>query len=75
MSPKLLELLLATRGIYEFWCENKWGAKTQSASEKSYKKKNAAEADEFVKTFSSEVSSAISDKQSDAQRVRLFLPR
>lgn len=61
---------ISYKGIYDL-VRNKWGAKLK-VPRKSHIKKNAAEADEFVKTFSSEVSSAISDKQSDAQRVRLF---
>ena len=49
---------------------DKWDAKLK-VSRKSHIK-NTAGADEFVKNFSSEVSSAISDRQSDVQRVRLL---
>ncbi len=57
-------------GVYAL-VRGKWGAKLK-VPRKSHIKKNAAEADEFVKNLSSEVSAAISEKRSDHQRVRIF---
>ena len=61
---------ISYKAIYAL-VHDRWGAKLK-VPRKSHIKKNADEADKFVQNFSSEVSSAISDKGSDGKRVRLL---
>ena len=63
------EVAIGYKSIYAL-VRGKWGAKLK-VPRKSHIK-NTDEADKFVKNLSSEVSSAILEKQSDNQRVRLL---